>query len=210
MPADDPMASGKHADPRTAGSGGAGGIDRLLDRLAGELSWIWLALIAVIVASAVLRFGFGGGRVELEELQWHLYAVGFLVGIVACARHDRHVRVDVLRERMAPRTRAWVDLYGILLLQLPFVVLVLWSAWPLVVSSFETGERSDAAGGLPHRWILKAALPVAFGLLALATVSRLRQLGRTLFGGGEDRSGRRSAEPSPAVGRGTHPTSPRP
>lgn len=161
---------------------GIAGLDRLLDRLAGALSWIWLALIVVIVASVVLRFGFGGGRVELEELQWHLYAVGFLIGIVACARHDRHVRVDVLRERMAPRTRAWVDLYGILLLQLPFVALVLWSAWPLVVSSFETGERSDAAGGLPSRWILKAALPVAFGLLTLATASRLRQLGRVLFG----------------------------
>jgi len=189
--ADDPMAAATPADERTAGSDGAGGIDRLVDRLAGALSWIWLALIAVIVASVVLRFGFGGGRVELEELQWHLYAVGFLFGIVACARHDRHVRVDVLRERMAPRTRAWIDLYGILLLQLPFVVLVLWSAWPLVVSSFETGERSDAAGGLPFRWILKAALPLAFGLLALATASRLRKLGRTLFGGDHDPTGPR-------------------
>jgi TRAP-type mannitol/chloroaromatic compound transport system permease small subunit len=201
MSAEDPMAAEKSTDERTAGSSGGGGLDRLLDRLAGAISWIWLALIAVIVASVVLRFGFGGGRVELEELQWHLYAAGFLVGIVGCARHDRHVRVDVLRERMPPRNRAWVDLYGILLLQLPFVALVLWSAWPLVVASFETGERSDAAGGLPHRWILKAALPLAFGLLALATASRLRQLGRTLFGGGMGPTGPTSP---------TNPTSSRP
>ena len=68
-----------------------------LDRIAAAFSWVWLALITVIVVAVVLRYAFGIGLIELEELQWHLYALGFLVGLVACATRDRHVRVDVLR-----------------------------------------------------------------------------------------------------------------
>ena len=148
-------------------------VETRLDALTSLVSWIWLALTALIVLTVVLRYVFGAGRVELEELEWHLYAVGFLMGIVACASHDRHVRVDVFRERMSTRTRAWVDLYGILLLQIPFLALVLWSALPFVVDSFAVGERSAAAGGLPYRWILKAFLPFSMLLLMMATSARL-------------------------------------
>lgn len=155
--------------------------DRVLDRIGDAVSWIWLALIAVIVSAVVLRFVFGVGLIQLEELQWHLYAVGFLAGIVGCAARDRHVRVDVLRDRMAPRTRRWVDFYGVLLFQLPLVALVLWSAMPMVAESFSTGEESSSAGGLPYRWILKAVLPLAFVGLGVATLTRLRRLARALF-----------------------------
>jgi TRAP-type mannitol/chloroaromatic compound transport system permease small subunit len=152
-----------------------------LDRIAAAFSWVWLALITVIVVAVVLRYAFGIGLIELEELQWHLYALGFLVGLVACATRDRHVRVDVLRERMSPRTRNWVDLYGILLLQIPFVVLVFWSALPFVADSFTVGERSASAGGLPFRWLLKSVLPISFALLSVATLAQLVHVWRRLF-----------------------------
>jgi TRAP-type mannitol/chloroaromatic compound transport system permease small subunit len=156
-------------------------VEASLERIAEAFSWVWLALMAVIVLAVVLRFAFGIGRIELEELQWHLYALGFLMGIVACTTRDRHVRVDVFRERMSPRTRDWVDLYGILLLQLPFLVLVSWSALPFVADSFAVGERSASAGGLPFRWLLKSVLPLSFALLFVATLLRLRQVWRRLF-----------------------------
>jgi len=169
------------AEPRAP----ATGIEKALDRLVGLTSWIWLVLVGVILAGVILRVVFDVGRIELEELQWHLYAVGFLVGIVGCAVHDRHVRVDVFREGMSARRRDWVDFYGLLLFQLPFFVLIVWSGIPLVLDSFATGERSGSAGGLPFRWILKAALPLAFGCLIAATVARIRKVARRLFGAPE-------------------------
>lgn len=166
-------------------------LERAVERFATAFGWVWLALMGVIVVAVVLRYAFGVGRIELEELQWHLYAFGFLMGIVACATRDRHVRVDVFRERMAPRTRAWVDLYGTLLLQIPFLLLVLWSALPFLADSFAVGERSASAGGLPYRWALKAVLPLAFALLLAASLPRLGRLARTLFDDG--RRGRADA-----------------
>jgi TRAP-type mannitol/chloroaromatic compound transport system permease small subunit len=156
-------------------------LEAVFDRITTLFSWVWLGLIGVIVTAVVLRYVFGIGRIEFEELQWHLYALGFLVGIFACTMRDRHVRVDVFRERMSQRTRDWVDLYGTLLLQLPFVMLVFWSALPFVADSFSVGERSSSAGGLPYRWVLKSVLPLSFALVWIATVSRLIKVWRRLF-----------------------------
>lgn len=157
-------------------------VDGFLLRLGELASWLWLALGVLVVLSVVLRYVFGEGRVELEELQWHVYAVGFLTALSLGVATDDHVRVDVLHERMPPRWRAWVEVYGTLLLLLPFVILVLVHAVPFVAASFAVGEVSQAPGGLPLRWLIKGALPVGFGLLGLAALARLSRATAFLFG----------------------------
>jgi TRAP-type mannitol/chloroaromatic compound transport system permease small subunit len=157
-------------------------IDALLRKLEEAVSWIWLLLLAVIVVNVVARYAFGRGRIEFEELQWHLYSIGFLAGIATGVGADVHVRVDVLRGRFPPRTRAWIELYGLVLLFLPFVALVLVYSVPFVALAFESGEVSVSAGGLPHRWLIKGALGAGFALLGLAGVSRLLRVGALLFG----------------------------
>jgi TRAP-type mannitol/chloroaromatic compound transport system permease small subunit len=157
-------------------------IDGWLGRLEDAASWLWVGLLLVIVVNVLARYVFGEGRIEFEELQWHLYAVGFLVGIATGVGADVHVRVDVLRERFGPRTRAWIELYGLLLLLLPFVALVLIYSVPFVALSFASDEVSVSAGGLPYRWAIKGALAAGFALIALAAVSRLLRVCALLFG----------------------------
>ena len=151
-------------------------------RIGDLLSWIWLILMGVIVLNVILRYAFARGYIELEELQWHLYAVGFLVGLSYALTHDRHVRVDFLREKMSIRHRAWIELYGLLLLVLPFLLLVTLSAVPFVTDAWQYGEVSSSAGGLPGRWIIKASLPLAMLLVAVAATGRLIRVGTELFG----------------------------
>ena len=157
-------------------------IDRVIRRIGDALSWIWLVLLLVIVANVTLRYAFGTGYIELEETQWHLYAVGFLVGLAYCLESDTHVRVDVVRERLALRHQAWLELYGILLLLLPFAALIVVFGMPFAWEAWQSGEVSPSPGGLPHRWAIKATLPVGFALLGLAALSRLVRVGALLFG----------------------------
>ncbi len=161
-------------------------IDPWLARLGTWLSWIWLVLLLVIVANVVLRYLFSEGRIEFEELQWHLYSFGFLIGLSYAYQADAHIRVDVLHERFSPRTKAWVELYGTLLLTLPFVALVLIYGAPFVASSFALGEVSSSPGGLPYRWLIKAMLPIGFMLLLLAIAARLSRVWAYLFLGAHD------------------------
>lgn len=164
-------------------------IEACVHRIGDAVSWIWLLLLGVIVLNVVLRYAFASGRIELEELQWHLYAAGFLCGLSYCIPSDSHIRVDFLSDRMRPRTRAWIELYGLLLLVLPFVALVVAFAGPFVAEAWRQGEVSASAGGLPARWLVKAALPAGMALVGLAAVARIARVGRLLFGTGDRRSG---------------------
>ncbi len=157
-------------------------IDRTLRRFDDWLGWIWIVLLGVIVANVVMRYAFGEGRIEFEEIQWHLYATGMLLGLAVCYSDDAHIRVDVIHERFGHRTRAWIELYGTLLLLLPFIALMLVYSVPFVMHSFAMSEVSVAPGGLPLRWLIKAMLPIGFGLLLVAAIARLTRVWAFLFG----------------------------
>ena len=157
-------------------------LDGLLDRIGGLFSWLWIAVVGVILYSVISRYVFGQGSVTLEEVQWHLAGAAWLVGLSYTLVHDDHVRVDVLHERFSPKTQAWIELLGILLLLLPFLAIALWEAFPYFMSSFEQNERSQAPAGLPARWALKFFLPLSMVLLIVAATSRLLRTTAMLFG----------------------------
>ena len=156
-------------------------IDNFVQRIGQTLSYIWLALLFVIVINVLMRYLFSEGRIELEELQWHLYSVGFLLGMSYAYQADVHIRVDVLHERLSPQLRAWIELYGILLFLIPFIALILIYSVQFVSSSFRVGEVSPSPGGLPYRWAIKAILPLGFALLLLTVFARLIRVWYFLF-----------------------------
>jgi TRAP-type mannitol/chloroaromatic compound transport system permease small subunit len=88
----------------------------------------------------------------------------------------------VLHERFSLRTQAWIEIFGLLVLLIPFLIIAQDSMIPYFWSSFLQGEESQAPAGLPARWALKFFLPLAFGLLLLAAVSRLLKCTTLLFG----------------------------
>lgn len=157
-------------------------IDAWVRRIGRAASWLWAVLLFVVVLNVLLRYAFGEGRIEFEEIQWHLYATGFLVALGYTLQSDDHIRVDFLRTRFSPRLQAWIELYGTLLLLLPFVALVLVYSAPFIASSFAQAEVSAAPGGLPFRWAIKAMLFVGFALLGIAAIARLLRVSAFLFG----------------------------
>ena len=157
-------------------------IDPLILTLGRAVSWVWLLLLIIIVGNVFIRYVFDQGRIEFEEIQWHIYSAGFLLGLSYAFQADAHIRVDVVSERLPVRWRAWLELYGIVLALLPFLFLMVWFSLPFVQQSWALSEISQAPGGLPYRWLIKAALPLGFVLLTLAALSRLSRVWMFLFG----------------------------
>lgn len=157
-------------------------IDRIIVTAGDLASWLWPILVVVTVAQVVLRYGFGQGSIMFEELQWHIYAVGFMIGLSYCADVDRHVRVDVVAEKWSPRTRGWIELIGLAAFLLPFVLIVAIEGVPYARSAYDFNEVSAAPGGLPYRWVLKSFITIAFALLALTAFSRMTRCTTLLFG----------------------------
>jgi TRAP-type mannitol/chloroaromatic compound transport system permease small subunit len=158
---------------KTAAHGQPNAFDRFTLSFGHVLSWANFLLILVIVVQVILRYGFGRGMVALEELEWHLYAVAFMFGLAYAVVTDAHVRVDLISSRLSPAARAWIEIAGILVLLLPFIVIVIIYGWEFFWSSWVRHERSLAPMGLPYRWAIKAVIPLSFILLGLAALTRL-------------------------------------
>lgn len=148
-------------------------IDRFVMSVSEVFNWIWVALLLVIIGNVVLRYVFRQGMIELEELQWHLFAIGWLIGLSSTFIVDGHVRVDVLHDRLKYRTKLWLELIGLLFFFLPFITFALIYTIPFVELSWLSNERSTSANGLPARWIVKGFLLFSLVLLNLAAISRL-------------------------------------
>ncbi|MBB4286395.1 TRAP transporter small permease subunit [Roseospira goensis] len=156
-------------------------IDRVILRVGNAASWIWVLLIIGIITNVTLRYVFGRATVWLEELQLYFYAIGFIIGLSYALTWDRHVRVDALADRWSARTRAWVELLGMLFLLLPFSVAILVEAVPYVMTSIRLNEGSPAPGGLPYTWVLKSFIVWGFLLIFLAALSRTLRCTALLF-----------------------------
>ena len=145
----------------------ADGIDRFNEAVGRALSWLVLALTLLVAYDVTMRYFFQSGSIAIQELEWHLFSLIFLLGAAYTLKHDAHVRLDLFYKSrfMDARRRAWVNLAGSLLFLIPFCVLVAVSAWPFVSQAYLFAEGSPDPGGLPFRWILKAAIPIGFLLL---------------------------------------------
>ena len=157
-------------------------ISRILDGMVRAIAVTahlsWLVLIAVIIANVVLRYVFADSLVALEEMQWHLYAYALMIGVSYCLVEDQHVRVDVISEHWPVKRRALIDLLAMVILVMPFAYVIARDSIPFVEFSRKLNEVSRSPGGLSHRWLLKAVIPGAMGLVFLAALSRaLRMVG---------------------------------
>ena len=152
------------------------GIDAVIVWIGETSSWIWTILMLLIVYQVAQRYIFGLGSIKFEEAQWHLFAIGFMLGIPFTEVAERHVRIDVLAEHWPLRRRLWVELFGLLVFLIPFSLFAAWWAVPYVLSSWQVGEISSAPDGLPYRYVLKAFIVATFVLLAAAGVSRLSRV----------------------------------
>lgn len=157
-------------------------IDGVLDRIGHAASWIWAILVGIIIFQVILRYAFNQGSILLEEVQWHMYSVGFMIGLSYAIVHDRHVRIDIVYEKFPPLAKAWVDAIGILVLLLPFLIFVFWNAFPFVQSSYEANEVSIAPDGLPYRWAIKSFIIIGFGMMILAAFSRWTRAAAYIIG----------------------------
>ena len=143
------------------------------------LSWLVPALVLLVSYDVIMRYFFQSGSIAIQELEWHLFSLIFLLGAAYTLKHDDHVRLDlVYRSRfMSDYRRAWINLVCSLLFLIPFCILIIKSSWPFVSQAYQFAEGSPDPGGLPYRWVLKAAIPLGFFLLIIQGIGEsLRNL----------------------------------
>jgi len=152
----------------------AAGIDAFIDFVGRATSWIALLLALVMGGNVLLRYGFSLGWIWAQELEWHLMVPICLIGMSYALRHGEHVRVDILYAAFSTRTKHAVDVVAALL-AMGFSVIVVWLSLAYVGQSWAIGEGTANPGGIEHRYVVKALIPIGFSLLFLQSLAQAIQ-----------------------------------
>ena len=118
----------------------------------------------------------------LQELEWHFHAALFALVLGYGVIYNSHVRIDLIRENLAFRKKAWLEFAGLTFLMLPFCALLIWFAYDYVVASYAVQEGSVSTVGLPYRWLIKSVLVLGLVLALAAGFAAWLQVATILWG----------------------------
>ena len=143
----------------------------MVSAIAVFVARVTLPLIIVLGVIQVLARNFrwnpGVDPLDLQAcLFFALIMTSFAYGYV----RDAHVRIDVVSARASPRIVALLELVAAIGIVAPLCVVLIAYGVDSTWRAFEQGERLGETG-LPLAWLVRAAVPLGFGLLLLAAVA---------------------------------------
>jgi TRAP-type mannitol/chloroaromatic compound transport system permease small subunit len=148
----------------------------LINRLIGNV-FIWLSVGIVLVCFWVVveRYIVGITRLWMQDLYPWMNGVMFTaVAGYALYRND-HVRVDIFYRPASTKTKAALDLLGVVIFLLPFAWVVWSYCFTFVQRSWRLFEASANPGGMQGLWVLKSFIlvfAVVIGLQGIAMALR--------------------------------------
>jgi len=142
-----------------------------LERFIGNVSAVLMLLMMVnVFVDVVLRYFFHTGSIALQEMEWHLFAVMFLLGISYSLTNEAHVRVDFVYDGLTSKKKIFINIFGTIFMLIPFALLIVYGSYEFVNDAYITNEISEDPGGLRYRWIIKAMIPLSFILLIISAI----------------------------------------
>lgn len=167
---------------------------RFVDRVGRFGSWFAVPLILITVFDLLIRktgvmqiwlvenVSPYFGSTLLQELEWHSHTVLFALVLGFGYIWNAHVRVDLVRERLDYRKKAWLEFIGLTIFLIPFCCIVVYFAIVYAYDSWAIGEISASLVGLSHRWIIKSILAIGIVVAVIAGISVWLQIALVLFG----------------------------
>ena len=142
-------------------------LKKIISKTGKISSWFSLALVLLISTDVLLRYVFNFSTAALYEMEWHLFAIIFLLASPYTLQKNKHVRVDVFYNNFSKRKKNIIDLVGNIIFLIPFSFIIFYTSLPFVADSYSILESSPDPGGLPYRFIIKSIIPIAFFLLMI-------------------------------------------
>lgn len=146
-------------------------IESLVKWVGEKSSYINLLLVLLICADVFMRYVLSFTKTWVLELEWHLFALIFLLGAAYTLQEDQHVRVDVWYADKSPKVKAWINLLGSIIFLIPWCLILIKSSFNYASNSLAMMEGSANPGGLPFRFVIKYCITLCFILLLLQALA---------------------------------------
>jgi TRAP-type transport system small permease protein len=152
----------------------------LLDALMAVAAVLVLLMTLMIGADVLLRNVGAGGVSWSNEVSEDILYLVTLLSAPWLLRQGQHIRVDIVLRALPVRmayAMEWIaDAIG-----LGCALYFVWYGWRVTAASYQAGAISMKTLVLPEWWLL-APLPVAFMLVAIEFVFRMRRLAASKVG----------------------------
>ena len=158
-------------------------IDKFIEKVGKTISWLNVILIGLICLDVLFRYFFSFSKNWILELEWHMFAMIFLLGSAYALQEEKHVRVDVFYQRFSKKTQTIINLLGTIVFLIPWCYLVITTAYKFAINSWYIKEGSPQPGGLPARYVIKGMIALGFVLIALQGISLIIKYVRVLKSG---------------------------
>lgn len=159
-------------------------IDAMNERIGRAIAWLTLAMVLTQFVVVVMRYVFGLGSIFMQESIVYMHASVFLIASGYTLLHNGHVRVDIFYGGASEKTKARIDLLGVIFLLWPICGLVFWVGGPFVSEAWRVLEGSPEGSGIQGVYLLKTTILIFATLLSLQGLSLLAKCLFTLTGEG--------------------------
>ena len=106
----------------------------------------------------------------------YMHAFVFLFGVSICLKDDKHVRIDVISNKLDEKIKRVIEKLGLMLLVVPFCIFVIYESSPMILRSWNMLEGSSEPGGLPFIYLLKTSIYIFSLLILLQALKRLIEI----------------------------------
>lgn len=144
--------------------------DVIMRKLGGMQYWL------------ITNFGATFESTKIQEWEWHFHTMLFCLVLGYGFVNNRHVRVDLVREKLSGRAQAWIELIGCTFALIPYCLIVGYFGLVAVIDSYKIGEVSASLVGLGHRWAIRSVLVIGLVVAGLAGFAVWLQAVIYLFG----------------------------
>jgi TRAP-type C4-dicarboxylate transport system permease small subunit len=130
------------------------GLVQILVRINGYIALaagIMLLVAVVTILADVAMRAFGHPLGGTDELSGYVMAIATAWGASYALTERAHVRIELIRNKLVPAGRAWMDLISLGALAITAVVIG-WRGWGVLASTLANDARANTALATPLAW----------------------------------------------------------
>ena len=147
---------------------------QIIDRIS-ELSGKVVSVLPGVVVIAIMyeismRYVFRLPTLWASEVIVYGCGLTYVLGAAWALRERRHVKIDLLYDRLSERGRAILD-SGTFVFFALYILVLIWASGKYALKSYALGETSGSAWN-PVVYPIKAAIPIGASLLFLQAVAK--------------------------------------
>lgn len=139
-------------------------------------SWTIVAISLLVVTEVIMRRFLNHPTIWNFEVVKQLYGFYFLILAGYTLLHRSHVAIDLVHEKLKPRSQALLDVISYLIFFFPFCTVMFWQGVSFAKTSWQMKETSWSVFA-PPLYPIKTVIPAAALLLLIQGASMfIRQL----------------------------------